>query len=116
MDSSTKALIIIILVAILAILLTFVLSRLLLKRALMVIIGKLRDSNALDAPRAMLAHDLGINKSGLMTFRLWRDYKPMALDILIKANIVQLTEDGRIFLSEEMLAQTNLGQKKNKGY
>jgi hypothetical protein len=112
MDSSTKTLIIIILVAILAILLSFVLSRMLLNRAMLQIIRKLRENNAVDAAKAIFAEDAGIKRRGVIAFRALRDYKPMALDILVRTNIIRVTDDGRIYLSEETLAQTKLEQKK----
>jgi hypothetical protein len=37
-----------------------------------------------------------------------RDYKPQALQLLIKENIIQVTEGGRLFLSEQTLADCQL--------
>ena len=111
MDSSTKALIIIILVFVLFIFSAFLLSRFLLKRAIRQIIRKLRQYNALDASKAMFADDIGIKKPSIIAFRGLRDYKPMAMDIMIRANIIRVTDDGRIYLSEETLSQTNIEAK-----
>jgi hypothetical protein len=35
-----------------------------------------------------------------------RDYKPRALQLLISADIVQMTEDGKFYLDEESLSMT----------
>jgi len=43
-----------------------------------------------------------------MAQRMWkpRDYKPRALQLLLNANIVQMTPDGKLYLAEENLAAT----------
>jgi hypothetical protein len=35
-----------------------------------------------------------------------RDYKPQALDALMQMGVVKVTEDGKLYLSEEKLAET----------
>jgi hypothetical protein len=37
-----------------------------------------------------------------------RDYKPYALTVMIRAGIVLQTEEGKFYLSEERLANSNL--------
>ena len=37
-----------------------------------------------------------------------RDYKPYALSTLMKADIVQATEEGRLYLSEDKLIASGL--------
>jgi len=38
----------------------------------------------------------------------FRDYKPAALQGLIRVEIVQVTEEGKVYLSEEKLKTTKL--------
>ncbi len=105
MDSSTKAIIILILILVLMIAIAIVGSRFLLKRALSKVIRAFRDSKAFDPASARSFEELGFKSRGLLQFGMLRDYKPMAFDLLTKSNIIQQTEDGRLFLSEETLSQ-----------
>ncbi len=105
MDASTKAIVILILVLILMIVVAIVGSRFLLKRAINKVIKAFRESKAFDATSAKSFEELGFKSRSLFQFGVLRDYKPMAFDLLAKSNIIQQTEDGRLFLSEESLSQ-----------
>lgn len=37
-----------------------------------------------------------------------RDYKPQALDALMQIGVVKVTEDGKLYLSEEKLAELGI--------
>jgi hypothetical protein len=39
-----------------------------------------------------------------------RDYKRYAISTLMKAEIIQATEDGKLYLSEEKLFESGLGK------
>ncbi len=108
MSESTRAFILVILVLILLLVLAFMGSRLLMRRAVKRVVAIFREHQAKDEASALTQEALGLKPRGLFEFRGLRDYKPMALQLLMRYNIVRVTEDGRLFLSEETLAQTNL--------
>jgi hypothetical protein len=91
---------------VLLLLLAFIGSRFLLTRAIKKVVGAFRDNNALTAAKAMSLEDLGLVKRGMLQFEALRDYRPMALQLLIRSNIIQQTKSGHFFLSEETLAQS----------
>ena len=70
-----------------------------------------QERQALSADTAMPAEALGFQRRSILQVRAFRDYKPAALQFLMRNNIVQVTDDGRLYLSEAVLAQTNLAQK-----
>jgi hypothetical protein len=113
MSESTQALILIILVLLLLLALAFMGSRFLMRRAITRVIYTFREFKAKDEASAMAQEAMGLKPRGLFEFRGLRDYKPMALQLLMRYNIVRMTEDGRLYLSEETLAQTNLEQNKS---
>jgi hypothetical protein len=39
-----------------------------------------------------------------------RDYKPYALTVMIRAGVVLMTDEGKLYLSEEKLASSNLSK------
>jgi hypothetical protein len=64
-----------------------------------------RQHNALTIKDAKTADELDLGPKPFMSkLSKPRDYKPYALQILIGANIVRVTEDGRLYLAEEQLA------------
>lgn len=84
-----------------------VLPQLMILRAIPPVIRIFRQHNAIDTKSAKTVNELGLAPRGLME-RMWkpRDHKPRALQALIGANIVQMTEDGKVYLSNENLAAT----------
>ena len=89
----------------------FVIPRFLTRRAALQIIKIFRKNNAIDIKTARTVHELGLNPPGMWErMGRRRDYKPRALSILRQEGIVQLTEDGRLYLSEDKLA--NIGLEK----
>jgi hypothetical protein len=79
------------------------------KRAIRQVIKRFRDRQALDPSTAKTIDELGLTppsfRERLMRFR---DYKPAALNGLVRIGIVQVTEDGRFYLSEEKLGNTRI--------
>ena len=71
----------------------------------------LRKGEALTSETAKTTEELGFRKNVFLQMKIWRDFKPAALNLLMTANVVQITEDGRIYLSEENLAKTRFGQQ-----
>jgi hypothetical protein len=108
MSASAQAYILIILVLLLLLVLAFMGSRFLMRRALKRVIQIFREFKARDETSAMTQEAMGLKPRGIFEVRGLRDYKPMALQLLMRYNVVRMTEDGRLYLSEETLTQTNL--------
>jgi hypothetical protein len=85
---------------------------LMIRRAVRPVIERFVRLDALSEADAKSVHELGLGPRGLAERMVsLRDYKPKALDALISAAIVQRTDDGRVFLSEEKLLETGLLDK-----
>jgi hypothetical protein len=84
---------------------------LLIRRAVGRVIKIFRRQNAISVESARTIDELGLRpRTWLQGMFRGRDYKPQALDILLKADIVQMTEDSKLFLSEEKLAASKLSK------
>jgi len=106
--------IIIVLIVVLAFLALFVIPQWRTRRAVHQVIWILRQNNAFDAKNAKTIDELGLKPRGRLEGLLRsRDYKPQALDALWKAEIVQITEDGKVYLSEDRLLASGLGKGKS---
>ena len=79
-----------------------------LKRALRKVVQILRKHNATTTETAKLVSDVGLQHRGLFSMKGTRDVKPDALDFLIRQEIVVVTSDGKIYLSESKLANSPL--------
>jgi hypothetical protein len=76
------------------------------KRAVGQVIGIFQKLNAIGIQQAKTVNDLGLTPPNLMDrFTRLRDYKQNALSILMKAGIVQTTEEGKLFISAEKLVE-----------
>ena len=76
-------------------------SRLMAQRAVCTVIGVFQSHNAVGVNGAQTLKQLGLDKRQL--FRLLRDYRPYAFQLLAQNSIIQPTQDGKFFLSQEML-------------
>lgn len=87
----------------------FVIPRWRLKRAVRQVIAIFRQNSALDKKTAKTIDELGLKPRGAMEglFR-GRDFKPYALNALTKAGIIQGTEDGRLYLTEDVLMASGI--------
>ena len=107
MDTNTILITILIFVLLLAAI--FFIPRWLIKRAIRQVIKIFRENNATDQKNAKTADELGLTPPGILERMMRRrDYKPYALDALMRAEIIQQTEDGRLYLSEEKLSAFGL--------
>ena len=80
------------------------------KRAVIQVVKRLRKHQALDIQSAKTVEEVGLQPLSFQERMLrFRDYKPAALQGLIRTGIVQITEDGRVYLSEEKLRNSRLG-------
>ncbi len=76
------------------------------KRAVGQVIAIFQKCNATGVQQAKTVNEMGLTPPSLMDrFTRMRDYKQNALSILMKANIVQTTEEGKLFISAEKLAE-----------
>ena len=98
---------VIVVLAVILILGVMVLPQLMVRRAIPAVIRIFRQHSAVGVSSARAIHELGLAPPGMVE-RMWRmrDYKPRALQLLISAKIIERTEDGRLYLSEERLAAT----------
>ncbi len=97
--------IVIIVLVIFFILTVFVIPTLLFIRNVPKVIRIFRFHNAVGDRNARTIDELGLRAKPMLR-RLFsgRDYKPQALQSLIRANIVQITGEGKLYLSEDNLA------------
>lgn len=84
----------------------FFISARLTKRALFKVLNIFRDENAIGYERARTIDELGLTPPNILE-RIGRprDYRQNALKILIKSEVVRLTEDGRLFIPEEKMRE-----------
>ena len=76
------------------------------KRAVGQVIAIFQKFNAIGIHQAKAVNELGLTPPNLMErFTRMRDYKQNALSVLMKAEIVQTTEEGKLFISAEKLAE-----------
>ena len=103
---STEWMIIIGLIVILIVSMWF-LPRFFMQRAIRQVIERMRSKNAVGPKNAKTVEELGLQpRSFLEGMTRARDYKPRALQMLMHAEIVQQTDNERIYLSEEKLQET----------
>jgi len=96
----------------LAVILTFlflvlmvVLPTALNRHAVLQVISIFRKHKALCSRSAKTIDELGLRSEGFAKQLIsFRDYKPKALQSLIKADIVQVTADDKLFLAEDKIA------------
>jgi len=102
---------IVVLLIILLLVAWFFIPRWLMRRAARQVIKILRRHNATDSKNARTIDELGLRAPGVLDRMMRRrDYKPQALQMLIQAEIVQITEDGKLYLSEEKLYESGFEQ------
>jgi hypothetical protein len=84
-------------------------SRWRIKKAMRQVVRAFRGENATTSRSARTAGELGLNPQGRMAGMFkGRDYKPNALSMLMKADIVLTTEDGKLYLSEDKLRESGI--------
>ena len=83
-----------------------------LRHAIRQVIQIFKEHNATDIKNAKTVDELGLRPRSMMEgmFR-GRDYKPYALSALIRAEIIQTTEDGKLYLSEDKLIASGLERR-----
>lgn len=87
----------------------FVVPRWLMGRAVRQVIWIFRKNDATDSKNARTIDELGLTPPGILERMMRRrDYKPHALDSLRQAGVIQETDEGKLYLSEEKLAEFGL--------
>jgi hypothetical protein len=82
-----------------------------IKRAVSQVIQIFRDYNAVGIKNAKTIDELGLRPRGMMDGMFkGRDYRQYALSALVRSEIIQMTEDGRLYLSEDKLLASGLGK------
>jgi len=85
----------------------FVLPQLMIARTIPKVIRIFRQHHALTPKNAKFVDELGLQQKGLIDRMMRpRDYKPRALQFLMQLNVVQLTDEGKIYLDESKLSMT----------
>lgn len=97
----------IILMILLFIAVVIVVPQWMLSRNVPKVIRIFRHQNAVGAKNAKTIEELGLQpKSMFQRMFNRRDYKPQALQFLIRTTVVEMTEEGKVYLNEETLMQT----------
>jgi hypothetical protein len=96
-----------VILAVLFILAVFVLPQWLLLRTVPKVIRVFRENNAVGEKNAKTIEELGLKSKSMFErmFRM-RDYKPRTLQFLIRVTIIEITEEGKVYLDEDKLTQT----------
>jgi hypothetical protein len=90
----------------------FFIPRWLIRRAARQVIKIFRAHNATESKSARTIDELGLRPPGMLERMMRRrDYKPQALDALRQIGVVKVTEDGKLYLSEERLSELGLEKK-----
>jgi hypothetical protein len=92
---------------ILFLLVVFFVPQLMVAMAAPKVIKIFRKCNAVGPKNARTAAELGLQPPGMIARMMKpRDYKPRALQLLMHINVVQMTDDGKVYLSEQDLQKT----------
>ena len=99
----TNGVIFIVVLVVLAVLALLVIPQWRMRRAMRQVIRIFEEKNAISVESAKTLDELGLKPKGILEggFRVRRDFKPQALISLVSAEIIQITEDGRYYLSKE---------------
>ncbi len=82
----------------------FVIPQFFIRRAILSIMRTFEQQNAIGVKGAKTMEELGLApKPMLQRILKRRDYKPQALQVLMRGDVIQTTEDGKLYLSEESL-------------
>ena len=82
------------------------------KRAVNQVVAIFEHNNALDVRSARTIDELGLRPpTFLQSMIRMRDFKPYALQVLMKAEVVLQTDGGKLYLSQDRLAGTNVGKR-----
>ena len=101
-------------IIVVVILAVFVIPYFMTRRAVRQVVRMFQRSGAIGIRDAKPAEEIGLKvQSTSMMQRMFsrRDYKGPALDTLIQLEVVQVTNDGKLYLSEEKLFSSGLDRQ-----
>jgi hypothetical protein len=82
----------------------FAIQSLRAKKAFSQLIARFCQNNALGINNAKTVEELGLTPSGLsQSLGILRDYKSDALQMLLRTGIIHMTQDGKLYMTEEKL-------------
>lgn len=89
------------------ILVVFFVPQWILVRNIPKVIRIFRNFNAINPKTARTIEEMGLKPKPMLErmFRR-RDHKPRALQFMLRVALIEVTEDGKLYLDEEKLAQT----------
>ena len=86
-------------------------ARYLLRKGLKEIVNVFRRAQALTPDSAKTGQELDLDPPGTFSLRSFWDAKPAAFGVLLRSGVIQVTDDGRFFLSEKALAASDEQRK-----
>jgi len=99
--------IILLLLTALVLVVVFILPQFLLRRAVTSVIRIFSKNKAFSPEKAQSIDELGLRpKTMVQAIFLGQQYKTTALMVLRNAGVIQATEDGKLYLSQEALSQS----------
>lgn len=110
MDGATSVLVLIV-VVVGAFALVMYIQSFLVKKAMRQVISRFRAQGATSPEKATTVEKLGlVQRDFLGRIGRARDYKPQAMRLLVQKNAIRATPDGRIYLSEDGLRESQLNK------
>ena len=97
----------ILLMVVLFIVVVLVVPQFMLMRNIPKVIRIFRQHNAVGEKNAKPIEELGLQPKTMFQRMLGRrDYKPQALQFLLRTTVIEMTEDGEVYLNEDNLFRT----------
>jgi hypothetical protein len=112
-SDSTRIIIVLVLILLIMFILAIYGQTIMMKRALRQVLKTLRDHEAISSEKAKFVNEMGLQKKGLLQLKAFRDYKPTALQFLIRQEIIIVTEEGKVYLSEDALRNSGIENRIN---
>ena len=104
-----NTIILIVVLVVLLLVAMFIVPQWRLRRAIRQVIRIFRECNAIGIKNAKTVDELGLRPRRMLEGMFkGRDYRPYALRALRKAEIIQMTDEGRLYLSEDKLVASGL--------
>ena len=87
------------------------------RRAALRVLETFREHKAIGIHQAKTIDELGLRPPGFIErFGRMRDYKQTALNLLVKAEAIRMTEDGKLYIPEEKFEElTRKGTLRREG-
>jgi hypothetical protein len=73
------------------------------RRAVCTVISIFRNYGAVSYNKALNLNSMGLGPRSFFNFRILKDYKPWALQTLMRSGIIRMADEGNYYLSEDTL-------------